>query len=448
MFENLTDKLEQTFKRLRGHGRITESNVAESLREVRLALLEADVNFKVVKSFIDSVRAKSMGQDVLQSLTPDQQLIKIVREELIEILGGDAARVDLKGRQPVVLMLVGLQGSGKTTTAVKLALHLKQQQKRTPYLVSADVYRPAAREQLRTLCDEHGLPVHDSGDNASPVEICRNAVDKANQRLCDVLIVDTAGRLQIDEEMMQELVAMRAALEPRNIVLTVDAMIGQDAVNQAQGFNEALDLTGVVLTKMDGDARGGAALSVRAVVGKPVLYVGVGEKADALEPFFPDRMASRILGMGDVLSLIEKAEQAVDKKAAPKLEQRMRKGEFTLEDFQTQMQAIKKMGSIGGLLDMVPGGRKLGQQVDVSHAEKEMKRVEAIINSMTLKERRNPGLLNGSRRRRIADGSGTTVTDVNRLMKQFMEMKKMMQRMKKSGGKRRGMLGRLSTPFQ
>ncbi|MYE11339.1 MAG: signal recognition particle protein, partial [Gammaproteobacteria bacterium] len=296
MFENLTDKLEQTFKRLRGHGRITESNVAESLREVRLALLEADVNFKVVKSFIDSVRAKSMGRDVLESLTPDQQLIKIVREELVEILGGEAARVDLKGRQPVVLMLVGLQGSGKTTTAVKLALHLKQQQKRTPYLVSADVYRPAAREQLRTLCDEHGLPVYDSGDSSSPVEICRNAVDKANQRLCDVLIVDTAGRLHIDEELMQELVAIRAALEPRNILLTVDAMIGQDAVNQAQGFNEALDLTGVVLTKMDGDARGGAALSVRAVVGKPVLYVGVGEKADALEPFFPDRMASRILG--------------------------------------------------------------------------------------------------------------------------------------------------------
>ena len=448
MFENLTDKLEQTFKRLRGHGRITEANVAESLREVRLALLEADVNFKVVKSFIDSVQAQSMGQDVLQSLTPDQQLIKIVKEELVKILGGEAAGLDLKGRQPVVLMLVGLQGSGKTTTAVKLALHLKKQQKRTPYLVSADVYRPAAREQLRTLCDEHGLPVYDSGDSSAPVEICRSAFDKANQRLCDVLIVDTAGRLHIDEEMMQELVEIRSALEPRNTLLTLDAMVGQDAVNQAQGFNEALDLTGVILTKMDGDARGGAALSVRAVVGKPVLYVGVGEKTDALEPFFPDRMASRILGMGDVLSLIEKAEQAVDKKNAPKLEQRMRKGEFTLEDFQMQMQAIKKMGSIGSLLDMVPGGRKLGQQVDMSHAETEIKRIEAIINSMTLKERRSPALLNGSRRRRIAQGSGTTVTDVNRLMKQFMEMRKMMQRMKKSGGKRRGMLSRLSMPFQ
>ena len=448
MFENLTDKLEQTFKRLRGHGRITEANVAESLREVRTALLEADVNFKVVKSFTDSVRSQAMGQDVLQSLTPDQQLIKIVREELIKILGGEAAGVDLKGRQPVVLMLVGLQGSGKTTTAVKLALHLKKQQKRSPYLVSADVYRPAAREQLRTLCDENGLPVYDSGENDTPLEICRAAVDKANQRLCDVLILDTAGRLQIDEEMMRELVAIRAALEPRNTILTVDAMIGQDAVNQAQGFNDALDLTGVILTKMDGDARGGAALSVRSVVGKPVLYVGVGEKADALEPFFPDRMASRILGMGDVLSLIEKAEQAVDRKAAPKLEQRMRKGEFTLEDFQTQMQAIKKMGSIGSLLDMVPGGRKLTQQVDMSQAEKEIKRVEAIINSMTIKERRNPALLNGSRRRRIADGSGTSVTDVNRLMKQYMEMRKMMQRMKKSGGKRRGLLNRLSTPFQ
>ena len=448
MFENLTDRLEQTFKRLRGHGRITESNVAESLREVRTALLEADVNLQVVKSFTDSVRSQAMGQDVLQSLTPDQQLIKIVREELIKILGGEAAEVDLKGRQPVVLILVGLQGSGKTTTAVKLALHLKKQQKRTPYLVSADVYRPGAREQLRTLCDENGLPVYDSGDGDAPLEICRAAVVKANQRLCDVLIVDTAGRLQIDEEMMHELVAIRAALEPRNIILTVDAMIGQDAVNQAQGFNDALDLTGVILTKMDGDARGGAALSVRSVVGKPVLYVGVGEKAGALEPFFPDRMASRILGMGDVLSLIEKAEQAVDRKAAPKLEQRMRKGEFTLEDFQSQMQAIKKMGSIGGLLDMVPGGRKLTQQVDMGQAEKELKRVEAIINSMTLKERRNPALLNGSRRRRIADGSGTTVADVNRLMKQYMEMRKMMQRMKKSGGKRRGLLNRLSMPFQ
>ena len=448
MFENLTDKLEQTFRRLRGHGRITESNVAESLREVRLALLEADVNFKVVKRFIESVQAQSMGRDVLQSLTPDQQLIKIVKEELVKLLGEEAAGLDLKGRQPVVLMLVGLQGSGKTTTAVKLALHLKKQQKRTPYLVSADVYRPAAREQLRTLCDEHGLPVYDSGDSSAPVEICRGAFDKANQRLCDVLIVDTAGRLHIDEELMRELVAIRSALAPRNILLTLDAMIGQDAVNQAQGFNQALDLTGVILTKMDGDARGGAALSVRAVVGKPVLYVGVGEKTDALEPFFPDRMASRILGMGDMLSLIEKAEQAVDKKTAPKIEQRMRKGEFSLEDFQTQMQAIKKMGSIGSLLDMVPGGRKLGQQVDMTHAEKELKRVEAIINSMTLKERRNPALLNGSRRRRIATGSGTTVTDVNRLMKQFMEMKKMIQRMKKSGGKRRGMSSRLSTLFQ
>ncbi len=448
MFESLTDKLEETFKRLRGHGRITESNVAESLREVRLALLEADVNFKVVKSFMESVQAQSMGQNVLQSLTPDQQLIKVVKEELVKILGGEATGLDLKGRQPVVLMLVGLQGSGKTTSAVKLALHLKKQQKRTPYLVSADVYRPAAREQLRTLCDEHGLPVYDSGDSSAPVEICRGAFDKANQRLCDVLIVDTAGRLHIDEKMMRELVAIRSALDPRNVLLTLDAMIGQDAVNQAQGFNEALDLTGVILTKMDGDARGGAALSVKAVVGKPVLYVGVGEKADALEPFFPDRMASRILGMGDVLSLIEKAEQAVDKKTAPKLEQRMRKGEFSLEDFQTQMQAIKKMGSIGSLLDMVPGGRKLGQQVNMSHAEQEIKRIEAIINSMTLKERRNPVLLNGSRRRRIAQGSGTTVTDVNRLMKQFMEMKKMMQRMKKPGAKRRGMLSRLSTPFQ
>ena len=448
MFENLTDKLELTFKRLRGHGRITESNVADALGELRLALLEADVNFRVVKDFVEAVRSKSLGREVLRSLTPEQQLIKIVKEELAAMLGGEAAGLDLKGRQPVVLMLAGLQGSGKTTTAVKLALHLKKRQKRTPYLVSADVYRPAAKEQLRTLCEEHGLPAFDSGDRADPVEICRDALHKADQRLCDLLIVDTAGRMHLDADLMQELAAIRSALEPRNIVLTLDAMIGQDAVNQARGFDEVLDLTGVVLTKMDGDARGGAALSVRAVVGKPVLYVGVGEKGDALEPFFPERMASRILGMGDVLSLIEKAEQAWDRKTAPKLEQRMRKGEFSLEDFQAQMQTVKKMGSIGGLLDMVPGGRKLGQQVDMARAAAEIKRIEAIINSMTLHERRNPTVLNGSRRLRIANGSGTTVTDVNRLMKQFLEMKKMMSRMKKSDRKRRGVRNRLPIPFQ
>lgn len=447
MFENLTDKLEHTFRSLRGLGKITEKNVEESLRDVRLAMLEADVNFKVVKEFIESVKTQAMGQEVLQSLTPDQQLIKVVRQELINVLGGTDAGLDLKGPQPVVIMLAGLQGAGKTTTAVKLALHLKKEKKRTPYLVSADVYRPAAKEQLRTLCDAAGLPTYQSADDASPLDICRNALIEANRKLCDVLIIDTAGRLHIDVELMDELVGIRTALEPRHILLVADAMIGQDAVNQAEGFCEHLDLTGIVLTKMDGDARGGAALSMRKVVGKPVLFVGVGERTDALEPFLPDRVASRILGMGDVLSLIEKAEQAYDKKEAAKIGRLAQKGQFSLEDFQTQMQTMKKMGSIGDLLGMVPGGRKLTQQMDVGSAEKEFKRVEAIINSMTLQERRNPAILNGSRRLRIAQGSGTSVTDINRLMKQFMEMKKMIQRMRKMGGKRKGVLNRLQMPF-
>jgi len=447
MFESLTDKFELTFKKLRGHGRITEKNVDESLRDIRLALLEADVNFKVVKEFIESLKARAIGQEVLQSLTPDQQLIKIVQQELIQVLGSPESALELKGPQPVVIMLVGLQGAGKTTTAVKLALHLRKEKKRTPFLVSADVYRPAAKEQLRSLCDAAGLPSYQSADSDAPLEICRNAVLTANQRLCDVLIIDTAGRLHIDSDLMNELVGIRAALSPRNILFVADAMIGQDAVKQAQGFSEQLDLTGIVLTKMDGDARGGAALSMRKVVGKPVLFVGVGEKTDALEPFFPDRVASRILGMGDVLSLIEKAEQAYDKKEAAKMERLAQKGQFSLEDFQTQMQAMKKMGSIGDLLGMVPGGRKLTQQMDVTAAEKELKKVEAIINSMTAYERRNPAILNGSRRRRIAQGSGTTVTDINRLMKQFMEMRKMVQRMKKMGGKRKGLRNRLPMPF-
>jgi signal recognition particle subunit SRP54 len=447
MFESLTDKLELTFKKLRGHGRITEKNIDESLRDIRLALLEADVNFKVVKEFIEAVKRQAIGEEVLQSLTPDQQLIKIVRQELTNVLDSPQADLELKGPQPVIIMLVGLQGSGKTTTAVKLALHLRKEKKRTPYLVSADVYRPAAKEQLRTLCEAVDLPTYQSDDNASPLELCRNALSMANRQLCDVLIIDTAGRLHIDSDLMDELVGIRDGLSPRNILLVADAMIGQDAVKQAQGFSEQLDLTGIILTKMDGDARGGAALSMRKVVGKPVLFVGVGEKTDALEPFFPDRVASRILGMGDVLSLIEKAEQAYDKKEAAKIERLARKGQFSLEDFQTQMQAMKKMGSIGDLLGMVPGGRKLSQQMDMSAAEKELKKVEAIINSMTLYERRNPAVLNGSRRRRIAQGSGTTVADINRLMKQFMEMRKMVQRMKKMSGKQKGFFNRLPMPF-
>jgi len=433
MFESLTDKLELTFKRLRGQGKITEKNIDDALREVRLALLEADVHIKVVKTFLDSVKAKSMGQEVLQSLTPEQQFIKVVRDEMVGLLGGDFRELDLKAAPPVVIMLVGLQGSGKTTTVAKLARHLKKDKKRSPYLVPADIYRPAAIEQLKILGKELELPVYDSNPENSPVAICRQALEEAKKKFYDVLLIDTAGRLHIDEELMQELTAIKDAVRPHQILFVADSMTGQDAVNQALGFDGKLDLSGIVLTKLDGDARGGAALSIRQMVGKPILFSGIGEKLDALEPFYPDRLASRILGMGDVLSLIDKVQQNVEQKEAARLQQAFQKQQFTLEEFQLQLQQIKRMGPVGGLLEMIPGGKKLASQVDAEKAEKELKRVDAIINSMTLKERRNPAILNGSRRRRIAQGSGTTVTDVNRLMKQFLEMKKMMQRVSKMG---------------
>jgi signal recognition particle subunit SRP54 len=433
MFESLTDKLELTFKRLRGQGKITEKNIDDALREVRLALLEADVHIKVVKTFLDSVKAKSMGQEVLQSLTPEQQFIKVVRDEMVGLLGGDFSELNLKAAPPVVIMLVGLQGSGKTTTVAKLARHLKKDKKRSPYLVPADIYRPAAIEQLKILGKELELPVYDSNPENSPVAICRQALEEAKKKFYDVLLIDTAGRLHIDEELMQELTAIKDAVRPHQILFVADSMTGQDAVNQALGFDGKLDLSGIVLTKLDGDARGGAALSIRQMVGKPILFSGIGEKLDALEPFYPDRLASRILGMGDVLSLIDKVQQNVEQKEAARLQQAFQKQQFTLEEFQLQLQQIKRMGPVGGLLEMIPGGKKLASQVDAEKAEKELKRVDAIINSMTLKERRNPAILNGSRRRRIAQGSGTTVTDVNRLMKQFLEMKKMMQRVSKMG---------------
>jgi len=342
-------------------------------------------------------------------------------------------------------MLVGLQGSGKTTTLAKLARHLKKDKKRSPYLVPADVYRPAAIEQLKILGGELDLPVHDSNPETSPITICRQALDAAQKRFCDTLLIDTAGRLHIDEELMQELAAIKEAVKPQQILFVADAMTGQDAVNQALGFDGRLGLTGIILTKLDGDARGGAALSIREMVGKPILFSGVGEKLDALEPFYPDRLASRILGMGDVLSLIDKVQQNVEEKDAAKLQQAFLKQQFTLEEFQLQLRQIKRMGSLGSLLEMIPGAKKLAAQVDTDKAESELKRVDAIINSMTLGERRNPAILNGSRRRRIAQGSGTTVTDVNRLMKQFMEMKKMMQRVGKLGA--RSLLGRMPHPF-
>ena len=445
MFESLTEKLELTFKRLRGEGKISEKNIDDALREVRLALLEADVHVKVVKTFLDSVKAKSLGQEVLQSLTPDQQFLKIVRDELTDLLGGEHRKLDLKAAPPVVIMLVGLQGSGKTTTLAKLARHLKRDQKRTPYLVPADVYRPAAIEQLKILGAEVELPVYESNPQTSPVAICKQALDEAKKHFCDLLLIDTAGRLHIDEELMQELKLIKTAVNPHQILFVADAMTGQDAVNQAMGFDQQLGISGVILTKLDGDARGGAALSIRQMVGKPILFAGMGEKLDALEPFYPDRLASRILGMGDVLSLIDKVQQNFEQKEAERLQKVIQKQQFTLEEFQIQLQQIKKMGSMGSLLELIPGGKKLASQVDADKAEKELKRVEAIINSMTLQERRSPAILNGSRRRRIAQGSGTSVADVNRLMKQFLEMKKMMQRVSKGGMK--SLFSRMANPF-
>ena len=445
MFESLTDKLELTFKRLRGQGKITETNIDDALRDVRVALLEADVHLKVVKTFLDSVKSKAMGQEVLQSLTPEQQFIGIVRDELIRLLGGDYHELDLKTAPPAVVMLVGLQGSGKTTTLAKLARYLKKDKKRTPYLVPADIYRPAAIEQLKILGNELELPVFDSDPKLSAVAICQRALEEAKKKFCDVMLIDTAGRLHIDEELMQELAAIKNAVRPHQILFVADSMTGQDAVNQALGFDGKLGLSGIILTKLDGDARGGAALSIREMVGKPILFSGIGEKLDALEPFYPDRLASRILGMGDVLSLIDKVQQNVEQKEAERLQKAFQKQQFTLEEFQIQLQQIKRMGPVGGLLEMIPGGKKLSSQVDADKAEKELKRVEAIINSMTIQERRNPAILNGSRRRRIAQGSGTTVTDINRLMKQFLEMKKMMQKVSKLGVK--SMLSRMPNPF-
>ena len=380
MFESLTDKLELTFKRLRGQGKITEKNIDEALREVRLALLEADVHVKVVKNFLEAVKSKAIGQEVLQSLTPEQQFIKIVRDELVSLLGGEYRELDLKSAPPVVIMLVGLQGSGKTTTLAKLARHLKQEKKRAPYLVPADIYRPAAIEQLKILGRELDLPVYDSNPDVSPVIICQQSVAEAKKRFCDVLLIDTAGRLHIDEELMEELVSIKNAVRPHQILLVADAMTGQDAVNQAMGFDGKLGLSGIILTKLDGDARGGAALSIREMVGKPILFSGVGEKLEALEPFYPDRLASRILGMGDVLSLIDKVQQNIEQKEAAQIQKAFQKQQFTLEEFKLQLQQIKRIGSVGSLLEMIPGGKKIASQVDTEQAEKEMQRVEAIIN--------------------------------------------------------------------
>ena len=433
MFDNLTDRLEDVFRKIRGHARLTEENVQTALREVRLALLEADVNFKVVKDFVDRVRERAMGQDVLKSLTPGQQVVKIVHDELVELLGGQAQELDLSA-SPAVIMVVGLQGSGKTTTCAKLALKLRRELRRKPYLVPADVYRPAAIDQLHKLASQLDIEAYPSTPDMNPVDICANVLEEARRTGHDVVLLDTAGRLHIDETLMDELVAIKDKTRPGEILFVADAMTGQDAVTVAAAFNDRLDVTGVVLTKMDGDARGGAALSVRQVTGKAIKLVGTGEKLSDLEIFHPDRAASRILGMGDILTLIEKAQTDVDAEEAAAMEKKLRKAQFTLDDFRTQMRRIKKLGSIEGLLKMIPGMSQIRKQLgEVQMPEKEMARVEAIINSMTKAERATPKIINVSRKERIARGSGTTVLEVGQLLKNFTQMQKMMQRM--MGGK-------------
>ncbi len=432
MFESLSEKLNTTFKKLTGRGRLSEENIREALKEVRLALLEADVNYRIVKKLIEEIRQRAVGVDVLESLTPGQQVIKIVNEELTRLMGETRADLQLVGKTPFVLMLVGLQGSGKTTTAGKLAQHLRGQG-RSPYLVPADVYRPAAIEQLKKLGAQLDVPVHPGDSQTRPEAICRDALSRAGSVGADVLILDTAGRLHIDDELMSELERIKAQTNPTEILLVADAMTGQDAVHMAEDFNRRLDISGVILSKMEGDARGGAALSIKEVTGKPIKFVGVGEKLDAIEPFFPDRMASRILGMGDVVSLIEKAQQEFDEKEAVKLEKKLKKREFDLEDFQGQLKQIKKLGSLEQIVGMLPGMGKLKQLKKLKPDEKELVRIEAIINSMTVQERRNHKILNASRRKRIARGSGSKVQDVNRLLKNFVQTKKMVENLARKG---------------
>ncbi len=438
MFENLTDKLQSIFDGLSRQGKLSESDVNVAMREVRLALLEADVNFKVVKEFIDRVKVRAIGAEVMNSLTPAQQVVKIVNEELVELLGAPAP-LNLSGTPPQVIMLVGLQGAGKTTMAGKLALRLRKSGQR-PLLVGADIYRPAAIQQLEILGRQIDIPVHSEGTNTPPSTIAKNALKLAREKAYNVVILDTAGRLQIAEEMMQELEQVRMVARPSEILLVIDAMTGQEAVNVAAGFNARVPLTGLIMTKVDGDARGGAALSVRQVTGVPIKFLGIGEKLTDLEPFQPDRLAGRILGMGDVLTLIERAQSNITEEDAMEMEQKLREGEFNLEDFLQQLQQIKKLGPLTDLLSMIPGVNKAMKDVDPQMAEGSLKKTEAIINSMTRQERRAPDVLNASRRRRIATGSGTSVQDVNALLKQFRDMQKMMKQMGIMGGgkKRRG----------
>lgn len=433
MFENLSDKLEKSFKLLKGHGKITEINVAETLKEVRRALLDADVNFKIAKEFTNTVKEKALGQNVLTSLKPSQLMVKVVHDELTGLMGGDKVDIDLKAN-PAVILIAGLQGSGKTTFSGKLANFLKSKNGKNPLLVAGDVYRPAAIDQLKVLGEQIDVPVYTEDDNKNPVKIAKNAINEAKQTGRDVVIVDTAGRLAIDEQMMDEISNIKKAIKPNEILFVVDSMTGQDAVNTAKEFNQRLDYDGVVLTKLDGDTRGGAALSIRYVVNKPIKFVGTGEKLDAVDIFYPQRMADRILGMGDIVSLVERAQEQFDEEEAKKLQRKIAKNQFSFDDFMSQIQQIKKMGNLKELAAMIPGVGKALKNMDID--DDAFKDIEAIIQSMTPEERNNPKVINGSRRRRIAKGSGTEVSEVNKLIKQFDETRKLMKMMSGGGGKK------------
>ncbi|MFC4735577.1 signal recognition particle protein [Bacillus daqingensis] len=438
-FEGLAERLQGSMKKIKGKGKVSEQDVKDMMREVRLALLEADVNFKVVKQFIKDVKERAVGQEVMDSLTPGQQVIKVVNEELTALMGGEQSKLNTSQKPPTVVMMVGLQGAGKTTTTGKLALHLRKKHNRKPLMAAADIYRPAAIKQLETLGKQLDMPVFSMGDQVSPVEIAEKAVEQAKEDHHDYVLIDTAGRLHVDEDLMGELDQIKAAVKPDEVLLVVDSMTGQDAVNVAESFNERLGITGIVMTKLDGDTRGGAAISVKAVTGKPIKFAGMGEKSDALEPFHPERMASRILGMGDMLSLIEKAQTNVDEEKAKELERKMRSNDLTFDDFLDQLAQVKDMGPIDELLQMMPGAGKMKGMKNLQVDDKQIAHIEAIVKSMTKEERDNPAVLNGSRKRRIAKGSGRNIQEVNRLIKQFDEMKKMMKQMTgMSKGKKKG----------
>ncbi|EMK8583515.1 signal recognition particle protein [Listeria monocytogenes] len=448
-FEGLAGRLQETMNKIRGKGKVNEADVKEMMREVRLALLEADVNFKVVKQFIKTVSERAVGADVMKSLTPGQQVIKIVQEELTSLMGGEESKIGTADRPPTVIMMVGLQGAGKTTTSGKLANLLRKKYNRKPLLVAADIYRPAAIKQLETLGKQLDMPVFSLGDQVSPVEIAKQAIAKAKEEHLDYVIIDTAGRLHIDETLMDELKQVKEIATPTETLLVVDSMTGQDAVNVAQSFNEQLEITGVVLTKLDGDTRGGAALSIRSVTGKPIKFIATGEKMEALETFHPDRMASRILGMGDVLSLIEKAQTDVDTEKMKAMEQKMKDNSMTLDDFLEQLQQVKQMGPLDELLKMMPGANKMKGLDNMNVDDKQLGHIEAIIKSMTKNEKDNPDIINASRRKRIARGSGRPVQEINRLLKQFAEMKKMMKQMTGGGKGKKGKnpFGNFKMPF-